>query len=50
MKENEESYNTEVSTSRTHLNTLVQKINETGKQHEKQLRDSLVNKNIKMLA
>ena len=45
MKENEESYNTEVSRSRTHLNTMVKKINETGKQHEKQLRDSRVNKN-----
>ena len=45
MKENEESYNAEVSRSRTHLNTMVKKINETGKQHEKQLRDSLVNKN-----
>ena len=46
MKENEGKCNTEVERSRSHRNTMVKKINEIGKQHEKQLRDGLVNKNV----
>ena len=44
MKENEIKFNTEVLRSRTHRYAMVKKINEIGKQHEKQLRDGLVNK------
>ena len=45
MKENEGKCNTEVLRSRTHRCAMVKKINEIGKQHEKQLRDGLVNEN-----
>ena len=46
MKENEGKCNTEVVRSRTHRCAMVKKINEIGKQHEKQLRDGLVNKSV----